>query len=98
MPERTSPVLTPEIGTFVEAILVDDKAPRKQRHTARRIWQRVADELDSPVAESTVRALVAERLREPGIGQRAFVPQHLKSAAEADYYEADFQQTIEPVA
>ena len=35
-------------------------APKKQRHTARRIWQRLVDEHDAEVSESTVRHYVAE--------------------------------------
>jgi hypothetical protein len=93
VPARACPVLTVEVKDFVEAILTNDKkAPRKQRHTAHRIWQRVRDELGGAVAESTVRAYVAERRRELGIGQAVFVPQHheIGAQAEADFYEADF--------
>jgi hypothetical protein len=93
VPERTSPMLTDQVKEFVEAILVADKlAPRKQRHTALRIWQRVRDELGSLAAESTVRAYVCERRRELGLSQRAFVPQNheIGAQAEVDFYEADF--------
>src|SRR2546425_6587604 len=93
VPARACPVLTVGVKDFVEAILTNDKkAPRKQRHTAHRIWQRVRDELGGAVAESTVRAYVAERRRELGFGQRVFVPQHheIGAQAEADFYEADF--------
>ncbi len=45
-PARMSPVMTDEVKAFIDKILKDDlKARRKQRHTARRIWQRVPDEL-----------------------------------------------------
>jgi hypothetical protein len=42
---------------FIEAILeADSRAPRKQRHTAHRIWQRiVAERPEHKVAEVTVR-------------------------------------------
>src|SRR3990170_4559145 len=48
---------------FIDAILEGDrKAPRKQRHTAHRIWCRLRSELaEVMVAESTVRAYVRER-------------------------------------
>ncbi|MGH2728078.1 MAG: IS21 family transposase, partial [Actinomycetota bacterium] len=91
-PQRTRPALTPEITRFIEAILqADKKAPRKQRHTALRIWQRVRDELRLTVGESTVRHHVAGRRRELGIGISAYVPQHHTDAAQAevDFYEAD---------
>ena len=93
VPARACPVLTVEVKDFVEAILTNDKkAPRKQRHTAHRIWQRIRDELGGAVAESTMRAYIAERRRELGIGQAVFVPQHheIGAQAEADFYEADF--------
>ena len=37
----------------------DRTAPRKQRHTSRRIWQRPRDEYGATVSESTVRHYVA---------------------------------------
>jgi len=40
-------------------ILADQDAPPKQRHTARRMWERLRDELGADVAESTVRSFVA---------------------------------------
>src|SRR5712692_2176644 len=46
---------------FIEAILTSDRrAPRKQRHTAHRIWQRIKAEWpEVVVAESTIRKYVA---------------------------------------
>jgi transposase len=59
-PEREAPALGP-YKEVVRGWLVEDlKAPRKQRHTARRVWQRLADEHGAVVAESTVRGFVAE--------------------------------------
>ncbi|MGH2721868.1 MAG: IS21 family transposase, partial [Actinomycetota bacterium] len=76
-PVRTRPKLTAEVRSFIDGILIADKtAPRKQRHTARRIWQRVVEELGSTAAESTVRKYVGQRRRELGVGVEAFVPQH----------------------
>lgn len=92
-PVRSSPQLTDEMRTFIDEILASDKkAPRKQRHTARRIWERCRDERGSTVAESTIRGYVRERKRELQIGQKVFVPQHHQAGkqAEADFYEADF--------
>src|ERR1700684_1719495 len=60
-PERKSPARgRPKVGPvreFIEGILRSDlEAPRKQRHTAHRIWERIRQEHpDSPVAEATVR-------------------------------------------
>src|SRR4051794_38410973 len=41
-------------------LTADLAAPRKQRHTARRIWQRLVDEHQAVVAESTVREYVRD--------------------------------------
>ncbi|MGH2660700.1 MAG: IS21 family transposase, partial [Actinomycetota bacterium] len=90
---RARPVLTEEARAFVDGVLLADrKAPRKQRHTARRIWQRLGEELGCTAAESTVRGYVHERRREIGLGARAFVPQHHPPGhqGEVDFYEADF--------
>jgi len=92
-PVRARPVLTEEARAFVDGILLADReAPRKQRHTARRVWQRLGEELDCTAAESTVRGYVAERRRELGLRARAFVPQHHPPGhqGEVDFYGADF--------
>jgi hypothetical protein len=65
---------------FIESILEGDRpAPRKQRHTAHRIWQRIQTEMpELKVAESTIRKYVRERKRELGWSTRATcVPQAL---------------------
>lgn len=103
---RARPVLTEEARAFVDGILLADRrAPRKQRHTARRIWQRLGDELGCSAAESTVRGYVAERRRELGVGAQAFVPQNHPPGhqGEVDFYEADFhfpwgQQTAQVIS
>jgi transposase len=91
-PERKRPKLAaamPFIDTLLEA---DRKAPRKQRHTARRIHQRIRAELPGcEVAESTVREYVRERKRALGLIRReTFVPQSYAwgSEAQVDWYEA----------
>lgn len=56
---RSSPALDewkPLIDEWLEA---DKTAPRKQRHTARRVWQRLVEEHGATVGESTVRRYVA---------------------------------------
>ena len=89
---RPCPSLDP-VKDFIEAILVADKtAPRKQRHTAHRIWVRLRQELaQHPVAESTVRAYVRERKAVLGLsGQETCIPQDYAWGQEAqvDWYEA----------
>ena len=78
---------------FIDAILeADHNAPRKQRHTAHRIFERIRTELpEHQVAEVTVRLYVRERKRELGWSTRATcVPQSYAPGQEAqvDWYEA----------
>lgn len=89
-PERPAPAL----GVYkavIDQILEDDKvAPRKQRHTARRIWQRLVDEHGAQVAESTVRSYVGTRRRElANLTRVVTVPQlhHPGDEAEVDFGE-----------
>ncbi|MDA8306959.1 MAG: IS21 family transposase [Deltaproteobacteria bacterium] len=89
---REKPRLGPAI-TFINTILeADQKAPRKQRHTAHRIWGRICDELpDLKVSEPTVRRYVRQRKHEMGlIGREIFIPQSYRFGDEAqvDWYEA----------
>ncbi len=39
---------------------IENQMPRKQRHTAHRVWSRSAEEYGAQVSESTVRASVAQ--------------------------------------
>ena len=71
-PRATAPRTAPKLGAWkplIRSWLVEDlKAPRKQRHTARRIWERLLDEHGAQVAESTVRECVRELRTEIGTG------------------------------
>lgn len=58
-PERESPALGPWMVIIRAWLVADRQAPRKQRHTARRVHQRLVAEYGAQVAESTVRAYVA---------------------------------------
>jgi transposase len=91
-PERAKPKLG-AVEAFIDQVLDEDcRAPRKQRHTARRIHRRILREFpDAAVAESTVRNHVRERKRQLGLLRReTFVPQSYRWAQEAqvDWYEA----------
>jgi transposase len=59
-PERVSPALGPWTEIARAWLVADRDMPRKQRHTARRVWRRLVDEYGAQVAESTVRAFVAK--------------------------------------
>jgi len=91
-PERPHPQLEP-VAEFIDAILAaDQKAPRKQRHTAHRIFTRIQQEYpESTIAESTVRRYVHARKLALGLsGRETFVPQSYPwgSEAQVDWYEA----------
>jgi transposase len=93
-PERPRPTIEP-VAEFIDGILeTDRRAPRKQRHTARRIWVRITKERPGyEIAESTVRQYV--RLRKQALGLRVgpepCVPQQYAwgDEAQVDWYEAD---------
>jgi transposase len=95
-PRKRSKRERPKLGRaveFIDRVLEADKhAPRKQRHTAKRLHTRIKEELLVDVAESTVRKYVHERKRTLGVvvGE-AFVPQEYLpgEAGQADWYEAE---------
>jgi transposase len=70
----------------------DREAPRKQRHTAHRIWTRLrAEHPGQPIGEATVRRYVRQRKEELGLGRReVFVPQSYDWGQEGqvDWFEA----------
>jgi len=99
-PLRLAPVLYQAKPFIDEVMEADRKAPRKQRHTAHRIWQRILDELRIDIAESTVRRYVGRRKREMGLGVEVMVPQVKTPGAEAevDFFKASVIMAGEEVA
>jgi transposase len=92
-PERKRPRLAPVIP-FIDTILESDRtAPRKQRHTAHRIYQRLRAELAvCEIAESSVRRYVREKKQALGLTRREVcVPQSYDwgSEGQVDWYEAE---------
>ena len=63
---RPAPKLGPYRSVIDRWLQADRDAPRKQRHTAKRIHQRLVDELGADVAETTVRQYVRARKRAMG--------------------------------
>jgi len=99
-PPRKAPVrVAPAVGPWLEIVrawlVADLEAPRKQRHTARRVWQRLVDEHGATVAESTVTHAVA-RIRRELIGTpvNVAVPQTHAPGAEAEVDFGEFQALI----
>ena len=90
--ERKSPKMD-ALKPFIDEILeADRQAPRKQRHTAQRIYQRIRRERpEHSVSSSAVRRYVARKKRELGLnGREVFVPQSYPPGVEAqvDWFEA----------
>lgn len=97
-PVRASPVTGEWHGWIREVLLTDRDAPRKQRHTAKRIRDRLADEEGVLISESQCRVVVA-RLRaeiaaEVGIPTKVFVPQTRLPGAEGEVDWGQFEAVI----
>jgi transposase len=87
-PHRQAPALGGHEATVRQWLVADQAAPPKQRHTARRVWQRLREEHGAVVAESTVRAFVARVRAELAVdATKVTVPQEHAPGEEA---EVDF--------
>ena len=94
-PARTAPVLGPYEALIRGWLVADLSAPRKQRHTARRVWQRLLEEHGAVVAESSVRSLVAQlRVEIGGVKAQVMVPQTHPPAEEAEVDFGEFSAVI----
>jgi transposase len=87
---RTKPIQRPKLGPWlgvIDQILKDDESrPRKQRHTAKRIWDRLKDEHGFTGGYTIVKDYVREARRRQ---QEMFVPlAHPPGDAQADFGEA----------
>ena len=89
--ERKRPKIDP-LREVIDGILeADRQAPRKQRHTAHRIWTRLQDEHpQASIAEATVRRYVQGWKQASGSGRESYVPQSYEWGQEAqvDWFEA----------
>ena len=87
---RSAPALGPYREWIDQILIADWTAPRKQRHMAKRIADRLAEEHGVVVAGSTMRDHVRKRRRELGLAAEAFCPQvHDPGVtAEVDWGEA----------
>jgi transposase len=94
-PERVAPATGPYVDLVRRWLIEDQVAPRKQRHTARRIWQRLIEEEHAAVGESTVRNLVARLRIEIGADRcQVMVPQTHPPAMEAEVDFGEFTASI----
>ncbi|MGH8976171.1 MAG: IS21 family transposase, partial [Acidimicrobiia bacterium] len=97
-PDRESPALGPWEETVRGWLEADLGVPRKQRHTARRVWQRLVEEHGAGVAESTVRPFVAEVKAElANEVRRVAVPQTKELGQEAEVDFGEFHLWLEGV-
>jgi transposase len=100
-PTRAAPVTGPWTPLIREWLVADLEAPRKQRHTARRVWQRLVEEHDAPVAEPSVRRVV-RRIRAEltdRSGEVTIVARHEPGKeAEVDFGQATVILAGEPLA
>ena len=94
-PVRPRPAIDPWVEVIDAWLLADKEAPRKQRHTARRIWQRLVSEHQATLSEVTVSRYVARRRVELGLltHEVAISQTHL-AGAEAEVDFGEFYATI----
>ena len=98
IPARAAPVTGQWHGWIRDVLIADRDAPRKQRHTAKRIRDRLAEEEGVLISESQCRAVVA-RLRgeiasEFGSPVKVFVPQTRLPGVEAEVDWGQFDAVI----
>jgi len=89
---RPSPALGPHTATIRRWLIEDQTVHRKQRHTARRIWERLLEEEGASVAESTVRRYVGQARRELDTDRRDITIVALHEPgdeAQVDFGQAD---------
>lgn len=87
---RTS-ILDPYKNLIVSWLEEDRRTWKKQRHTAKRIWERLVDEEGLKVSESTVRHYVCRLKKELRFPKEEFLDLvWAPGEAQADFGEADF--------
>jgi len=94
-PVRSHPSLGPVMEFIDEILTADELAPKKRRHTARRIWQRIRRERpQASVSEATVRRYVQHRRQELGqVRRETFISQVYDWGVEA---QVDFHEPVAP--
>jgi transposase len=94
-PARPRPAIDGYAEVIDSWLLADRQVPRKQRHTARRIWQRLVAEHAATCSEVTVSRYVARRRAELGLDRvEVSVPQEHPPGAEAEVDFGEFHATI----
>jgi transposase len=94
-PQRPRPAIGRYAAVIDEWLVADREVPRKQRHTARRVWQRLVAEHGATLAEVTVSRYVARRRAELGLDKaEVMVPQAHAPGAEAGVDFGEFHAVI----
>jgi transposase len=94
-PPRPRPAIDPWTGVIDGWLLADRDAPRKQRHTARRIWQRLVAEHGATCSEVTVSRNVGSRRGELGLVRvEVSIPQTHPPGAEAEVDFGEFHAVL----
>jgi transposase len=94
-PQRPRPAIDRYAAVVDSWLLADREVPRKQRHTARRVWQRLVAEHGAAVSEVTVSRYVARRRAELGLENvDVTVPQTHLPGAEAEVDFGEFHAVI----
>ena len=92
---RSRPATDPWSEVIDAWLIADKDAPRKQRHTARRVWQRLVAEHGATLSEVTVSRYVARRRVELDLVQvEVCIPQSHEPGAEAEVDFGEFYTTI----
>ena len=97
--DRESTILTPDVVEFIQNCFDEDSRQclKKQKHTAKRIYNRLVEEIGFIGGESTIRAKVHEL---KGCKPKAFIPLQFEpgEAMQVDWGEAtvylDGQKTV----
>ena len=83
--EQPYPVLGPYVNIIDQWLKEDKQRPKKQRHTAVRVFNRLKQEHDFQGAETTVRRYVREAKLRLGVGARqVFIPSDPQAGVEAE--------------
>jgi transposase len=93
------PALGTNIGIIDQWLAADKSQPKKQRHTAVRIYHRLKQELGFTGSETTVRRYVKEAKLRLGLsGQQAFIPCQPPAGGEAEVDWGTCHAVIDGVA
>jgi transposase len=93
--QRPRPAIDAYAGVIDAWLVADREVPRKQRHTARRVWQRLVAEHGAACSEVSVSRYVARRRTELGLDRvEVSVPQAHEPGGEAEVDFGEFHAVI----